>query len=114
MATPRLPEPMLPMPITPTEMRSFAPFTAPVNSDVVSAAPAPFKKSLRSLMLLSFGHNIHQLIWNDDDLRDLLALQELLNFIIRQGALLGQLPCSSEGNANASAQLAVDLHGHFR
>src|SRR5712671_2855139 len=99
MATPRLLIPMRPIPITPTEIRSLAPFTAPVNSDVVSAAPAPFKKSLRSVILLSFRHDIHQLIGNHDDLRDLLALQELLNFIIRQGALLRQLPGSSEGNA---------------
>src|SRR5436190_24054565 len=114
MATPRLLMPMRPIPITATEMRSFAPFTAPVKSEVVSAAPAPMRKSLRSVIFLSFGHDVDQLIGNHDDFHNLLALQDLLNFIIGEGALLGQLPGGSEGNINSAPELAVDLHGHFR
>src|SRR5437879_8025608 len=114
MATPRLLMPMRPLPITATEMPSFAPFTAPVKSEVVSAAPAPMRKSLRSVIFLSFGHDVDQLIGNHDNFHDLLALQDLLNFIIGEGPLLGQLPGGSEGNINSTPELAVDLHGHFR
>src|SRR5437660_5544330 len=110
MATPRLLIPMRPIPITATEMRSPAPLTAPVKSEVVSAAPAPLRKSLRSVILLSFCHDVDQLIGNHDKLHDLLALEELLNFIIRQRALFGQLAGGAERNPDAPAELAVDLH----
>src|SRR5258708_5083773 len=51
MATPRVAMPMRPIPVTATEMRSFAPLTAPVKICVVRAAVAPLRKSLRSVMI---------------------------------------------------------------
>src|SRR6266542_4291199 len=130
MANPRLPMPMRPMPMTATEMRSFAPLTAPVKICVVRAAPAPLMKSLRSVMLLfpsatglplmiasklwgrlqpapqfmtlSFCNDVYQLIGNYYYFHNLLAFEELLNLIIRQSALLGQLPGRSERDADSA------------
>src|SRR5262249_5042221 len=155
MATPRFDMPMRPIPMTATEMRSFAPFTAPVKIWVVRAAPALLMKSLRSVILLSFwpttrkkqiisqrrkdaknpgllffaplhlcetcffhrfslsrlgNYDVHQPVGNDYNFYNLLVLQELLNFIIRQRPLLDQLAGGSERNADAATQLAVDLH----
>ena len=41
-------DPMVPTPIKPMAMRSFAPFTRPVKSEAVSAVPAAVRTSRRS------------------------------------------------------------------
>src|SRR5262249_53531557 len=110
MATPRFDMPMRPIPMTATEMRSFAPFTAPVKIWVVRAAVAPLMKSLRSVIRLSFNDDIHQLVGNDDDFHNLLPCEELLNFIIRQRPLLDQFLRRAEGNPDAASQFAIDLY----
>ena len=43
---------MAPSPMKPTATRSLAPFTLPVNREVVKAAAAPLKSSLRVFILL--------------------------------------------------------------
>src|SRR5262247_4840731 len=45
-AKPRLLDPIAPMPMWPVAMRSLAPFTRPVNREVVSVAAAPLSRSL--------------------------------------------------------------------
>src|SRR5262249_4999599 len=56
------------------------------------------------------GDDVHELVGNHNDLHDLLPLQELLNFSIRQGALLAHLLGCAEGDANAAAEFPVHLN----
>src|SRR5260370_20051323 len=43
---------MAPSPMNPTAMRSLAPRTLPVNSEVVKTAAAPLRRSLRGMFIL--------------------------------------------------------------
>src|SRR5260370_23527440 len=43
---------MAPSPMNPTAMRSLAPRTLPVNREVVKAAAAPLRRSLRGIVIL--------------------------------------------------------------
>src|SRR5262247_490664 len=49
-AKPRLLDPIAPMPMWPVATRSLAPFTRPVNREVVNAAAAPLSRFLLSII----------------------------------------------------------------
>src|SRR5436190_86661 len=61
----------------------------------------------------TLGDDVHQLIGNDDDLDDLLAIHERLDLVVAQRVLLDDGFFGAERNAQAASQLAVDLHRDF-